>query len=151
MAKKTLIFAIVGVVVLICGMGGAYWLGTGMRGNKNASTEVKILDPGPMVELGQFTSSLADPDPHIIKVKVTAELNGVPISERLQTAPGWDVTMKDLVLKTLKEQRYDDVRLAEGMESLKQELKTRLNAILPKDDDGNAAVRRILFDEYLTQ
>jgi hypothetical protein len=97
---------------------------------------------------------------------VTAELSSLHISERLQGqggggshggggegggGAGWNVMMKDLILKTLKEQRFDDVRVAEGMEGLKQELKTRLNAILPKDEEGNAAVKRILFDEYITQ
>jgi flagellar basal body-associated protein FliL len=36
------------------------------------------------------------------------------------------------------------------MEKLKQDLKSRLNAILPRVDDS-AAVKRVLFDEFMTQ
>jgi flagellar basal body-associated protein FliL len=42
------------------------------------------------------------------------------------------------------------VRYAEGMEKLKQDLKARLNSILPRVDD-KTAVKRVLFDEFLTQ
>jgi flagellar basal body-associated protein FliL len=58
--------------------------------------------------------------------------------------------MKDEILKTLKDQRYDNVRYAEGMEKLKQDLRARLNAILPRVDDS-VAVNRVLFDEFMTQ
>jgi flagellar basal body-associated protein FliL len=82
-------------------------------------------------------------------VKVTVELSGANVQTRL-TDPGWIVMMKDEILKTLKDQRYDNVRYAEGMELLKQDIKTRLNSILPRVDD-KAAVNRVLFDEFMTQ
>jgi flagellar basal body-associated protein FliL len=102
-----------------------------------------------MLDLGQFTSTMADPDIHVVRVKVTIELSGPNIALRLED-PGWTVMMKDEILKTLKDQRYDNVRYAEGMEKLKQDIKSRLNAILPRIDD-NAAVNRVLFDEFMTQ
>jgi flagellar basal body-associated protein FliL len=64
--------------------------------------------------------------------------------------PGWNVMMKDEIIKTLKDQKYDLVRYAEGMERLKLDMRDRFNAILPKVG-GEVAVRRVLFDEYMAQ
>lgn len=149
LARKTLILIIIGVVVLIVGIGGGVYVGFTFFGKQPVSTEVQIPDPGPMIDLGQFTATLADPQVHVIKLKVTVELNGLKVSERL-VDPGWVVMMKDEVLKTLKDQRYDSVRYAEGMEKLKQDMRARLNAILPRVEGGLAA-RRVLFDEYMVQ
>jgi flagellar basal body-associated protein FliL len=99
--------------------------------------------------LGQFKAQLSDPGNRLIDVKITVEYSGPNVSTRLAD-PGWTVMMKDEILKTLKDQRYDNVRSAEGMEKLKLDLKSRLNAILPRVDD-KLAVSRILFDEFLTQ
>jgi flagellar basal body-associated protein FliL len=102
-----------------------------------------------MIGLGQFTSTMADPETHIVRVKVTLELTGPGVVERLAD-PGWTVKMKDEVLKALKDQRYDNVRYAEGMEKLKLDMAARLNSILPRVDD-ELAVRKVLFDEFMTQ
>jgi flagellar basal body-associated protein FliL len=92
---------------------------------------------------------MADPEVRRVVVKVTVELESPNVSMRIAD-PGWTMIMKDEILKTLKDQRYDNVRYAEGMEKLKQDIKTRLNSILPRVDD-KAAVKRVLFDEFLTQ
>ena len=149
-AKKTLIMIGIGVVVLVAGVGGGAYVGLKyFKPEPPAVTEPQIPDPGPMVELGQFTSTLADKEMHVVKLKITVELSGPKVAERLAAA-GWTLKMKDEVMKTLKDQRYDDIRFAEGMEKLKQDLKTRLNAILPRVE-GSASVSKVLFDEYMVQ
>ena len=149
-AKKTLIMVVVGVVVIGVGIGGGVYVGMKYFAPEPVViTEPEIPDPGPMVELGQFTATLADKDMHIVKLKVTVELSGPKASERLAAA-GWTLKMKDEVMKTLKDQRYDSIRFVEGMEKLKQDLKTRLNAILPRVE-GQASVNKVLFDEYMVQ
>ncbi|MDR1916556.1 MAG: flagellar basal body-associated FliL family protein [Synergistaceae bacterium] len=149
LAKKTLFIVIVCVVVLIIGIGcGLYVIPKFFR-SAETSTEVQIPDPGPMIDLGQFTSTLADPEVHVVKLKVMLELSGQNVTLRL-VDPGWIVKLKDETLKTLKDQRYDNIRYAEGMEKLKQDLKARLNVILPRVD-GNAAIDRVFFDEFLVQ
>ncbi len=149
-AKKTLIFIVIGVVVLIGGVGGGVYVGMKyFKPEPVVLTDPQIPDPGPMVELGQFTATLADKEMHIVKLKITVELTDQKVSERLAAA-GWTLMMKDETMKTLKDQRYDNIRFAEGMEKLKQDLKTRLNSILPRVE-GKPAVNKVLFDEYMVQ
>lgn len=148
-AKKTLIIVIVGVLVLIVGLGGGAYVGMKLFKGDPVTGEIQVPDPGPMLDLGQFTSTLADQDVHVVKLKATAELTSQKVVERL-TDPGWLVMMKDEVMKTLKDQRYDNIRHAEGMEKLKQDLRTRLNAILPRVE-GKVSVNKVLFDEYMVQ
>ena len=150
LAKRTIITVVVGAIVLVVGIGGGVFVGLKYFSPPPETTrDIDIPDPGPMVDMGQFTSSMADPETHIVRVKVTVELSAPTVLERLAD-PGWMVMMKDEILKTLKDQRYDNVRYAEGMEKLKLDLKSRLNAILPRVDD-ELAVRRVLFDEFMTQ
>jgi flagellar FliL protein len=150
LAKRTIITVVIGVAVLVVGIGGGLFVGLKYFSKPPETTrEVQVPDPGPMLELGQFSSTMADPEIHVVRVKVTVELSGPNVATRLAD-PGWMVMMKDEVLKTLKDQRYDNVRYAEGMEKLKLDLKSRLNAILPRVDE-NLAVNRVLFDEFMTQ
>jgi flagellar FliL protein len=150
LVKRTVVTLIVGLIVLIGGIGGGLYAGLKYFSSPPEITEeAQIPTPGPMLDLGQFTSTMADPETHVVRVKVTVELSGPNVLTKLAD-PGWNVVMKDEILKTLKDQRYDNVRYAEGMEKLKQDLKSRLNAILPRVDDS-AAVHRVLFDEFMTQ
>ena len=150
LAKRTIIMAVVGAIVLVVGIGGGLFLGLKYFSPPPDITRgVDIPDPGPMMELGQFTSTLADPEMRIVRVNMTIELSGPAVSERLSD-PGWEVMMKDEVLKTLKDQRFDNIRFAEGMELLKLDLRSRLNSILPRVED-ELAVRRVLFDEFMVQ
>ena len=138
------------ILVLVVGLGGGLYAGLKyFSAPPDTTKEVEITDPGPMLELGQFTSTMADPEIHVVTAKVTVELENPDVLMRIAD-PGWSVMMKDEVLKTLKYQRYDNVRYAEGMEKLKQDLRSMLNAILPRVD-GSVAVNRVLFDEFMTQ
>jgi flagellar basal body-associated protein FliL len=151
LARKTLIIAVAGVLVLVVGIVGGAYVGLMYFAKSEAPSADSMPDPGPMMELGQFTSNLADQESHIVRLKVTVELADARVFERLNgSGAGWSIMMKDEVMKTLKDQRYDSVRFTEGMEKLKQDLKTRLNAILPREN-GVAAINKVLFDEYMTQ
>lgn len=150
LAKRVLVFAIIGAVVLIAGLGGGIYFGYRyLTPRQPAAGGETVPDPGPMMDMGQFTANLADPEIHIVKLRVTLELEGPKVSERLAD-PGWTVRMKDEILRTLKNQRYDNIRYAEGMEMLKQDLRSRLNAMLPKID-SKAALKGVLIDEFLVQ
>jgi flagellar FliL protein len=150
LARKTLIIAIIGVIVLIVGVVGGVFVGLKFFSDDDSVMADQIQDPGPMLELGQFSSTLADQEIHVVRLKITLEFAGAQIFDRVNAGTGWVVTIKDEVIKTLKDQRYDSIRFTEGMEKLKQDLKTRLNAILPREN-GEAAVKKVLFDEYMTQ
>jgi len=150
LAKRTIIMVVVGVVVLIAGVGGGIFVGLKFFSPPPETTTVgDVPDPGPMLDLGQFTSTLADPEMHIVRVRVLVELVSPEALVRLSD-PGWTVMMKDEILQALKDQRYDNIRFTEGMEKLKLDLRARLNAILPRVGE-ELAVRRILFDEFMTQ
>ena len=150
LAKKTIVTVVLGVVVLVVGIGGGLFLGLKYFSSPPETTrETSIPDPGPMVGLGQFRTTMADPEMRVVQVTVTVELSGAEVTERLSD-PGWEVMMKDEVLSTLKDQRYDNVRYAEGMEKLKLDMRSRLNTILPRVDD-ELPVRRVLFDEFMAQ
>jgi flagellar basal body-associated protein FliL len=144
-----MVIIIVGVVVLIVGVAGGAFVGLRMLRPPDTPTETLVPDPGPMIELGEFTSKLADQQTHIVRLKITVEVADLKIYERLN-GPGWLTMMKDEINRTLLDQKYDSLRFAEGMEKLKQDIKARLNAILPRDG-GIASINKVLFDEYLTQ
>lgn len=149
LAKKTLVMVVVAVIVLLLGIGGGVYVGITYFTKPAPSADEQLPDPGPILELGQFTSTLADPETHVIRLRVTVELANLEVELRL-AGPAWAVMMKDEVMKTLKDQRFNSVRYAEGMEKLKQDLRARLNTILPRVG-GNAAINRVLFDEYMVQ
>ncbi|MCL2684529.1 MAG: flagellar basal body-associated FliL family protein [Synergistaceae bacterium] len=150
LAKRTILMVVVGLIVLVGGIGGGLFLGLKYFSSPPETTrETDIPDPGPMIDLGQFMSTMADPEVRIVRVNVTVELSGPAVSNRLAD-PGWIVMMQDEILSTLKDQRFDNVRYAEGMEKLKLDLRSRLNEILPRVD-GELPVRRVLFNEFMTQ
>ena len=137
--------------MLLAGVGGGVYVGMKMfsSGGVKQQAEPEIPQPGPMVDLGQFTANLADPETHMLKVKITVELDSVKVTEKMAD-PGWNTIMTDEVLRTLRSQRYNDLRYTEGMVRLQQELKTRLNGLLPKVE-GTVPVRRVLFGEFMVQ
>lgn len=149
MAKKTIIMIVVAVVVLLGGIGAGVYIGMSFFQPAAPPQEDVVPDPGPIIELGQFVSTLADPETHVVRLKITVELSNEEVNLRLG-GPGWVVMMKDEVMKTLKDQKFNNIRYAEGMEKLKQDLRARLNLILPRVE-GAAAVNRVLFDEYMVQ
>lgn len=148
--KRVIVFVIIGAAVLAAGLAGGTYFGYQHFTSKGPKSDtVQIADPGPMMDMGQFTANLADPETHIVKLRVTLELSGAKVTERLAD-PGWTIRMKDEIMRALKNQRFDSIRYAEGMEMLKQDLRARLNAILPKID-GKGAISGVLIDEFLVQ
>lgn len=149
LAKKTLIFVIVGVVVLLAGIGGGIYVGMSFFQPAPVVDETEIPDPGPVIALGQFVSTLADPETHVVRLNITIEIMSAELYGRI-ASPAWEIQMKDEILRTLKDQRFNNIRYAEGMENLKRDIRTKLNAILPRFE-GKAAVSKVLFDEYMVQ
>lgn len=149
MAKKTVILLVVGILVLVLGVGGGIMVGMRFFKQADPNPAVVVQPPGPMFTLGDFTVNLADTEPHVVRLKMTLELSSIKVPEKLAD-PGWITLCKDEVLRTLKSARYDDIRYPEGMEKAKQDLRARLNAILPTVE-GDVAVKRVLFEEFMVQ
>ena len=148
MGKKTVIFLILGVVVLLLGIGGGVFVGFKFfsGGEKTAQ---KVLPPGPSVPLGSFTINLAVPEPHILQLGITLELENDKASELLAQA-GWVSRLKNEVLLTVKDRRFEDLKHAEGVQALAQDLRGRMNALLPQVK-GVVPIRQVLFEEFMLQ
>lgn len=149
MAKKALIFGVIGVVVLLLGIGGGVMVGLKFFGSDKP--EEKLLPPGPTVSLGSFTINLADPEPHLIQLGVTLELEDQETATMLAD-PGWMSRIKNEVILTVKDRRYDDLKSSEGAQILAQDLRGKLNSILPRTKKTRKVpVRQVLFDQFVLQ
>jgi flagellar FliL protein len=147
MSKKLIVFIVVGVVVLLLGIGGGVFVGLKFFGDDGKGGTVDR--PGPMMPLGDFTVNLADPDPHIVRFKMTLELSSPKVPEVLAD-PAWGTRMKNEVLMVVKDRRYTDLKRAEGLQALGQDLRARLNAALPRVE-GKVPITRVLFEEFMLQ
>lgn len=149
MAKKAVIFAVVGVVVLLLGIGGGVMVGLKFFGS--GEPKEKQLPPGPTVSIGSFTINLADPEPHLIQLGVTLEMEDQDAAALLGD-PGWMSRVKNDIILAVKDRRYDELKSSEGAQILAQDLRGRLNSILPRTKKGDKVpVRQVLFDQFMLQ
>lgn len=149
--KRILIFVVVGVVALLLGVGGGIYVGVSFFGKPEpvAGTATAISAMGPVLALGDFTVNLSDKEPHIVKTKIAVEV----ISEKAAPTlgdPAWLARIRNEVVLVIKDRRLDDLRSAEGVMELAQDIKRRINAILPLVG-GQPPVVRILFEDFISQ
>lgn len=150
-AKKTIIIAVVGVVLLVAGIGGGIFIGSTFFQPPAPIAEDEVPTPGPIIDLAQFVSTLADPETHVVRLNMAIELSSPEVDSKIgENREGWILSMKDEILRTLKDQKFNNIRYAEGMEKLKQDLRARLNSILPRHE-GRAAINRVMFNEFMVQ
>lgn len=151
MLKKILLILLVALVALAAGLGAGYFLGIRFGGDQQTVTGIsKDLErPGPIVDFGDFVINLADKDPHLVNFEMALEASNAK-AEIVLADGGWRSHIRNEVLLTVKDHIADDFRSAEGVMELSDNLKRRLNAILPSVD-GKVAVRRVLFRKFVTQ
>lgn len=150
MIKKILLITVVALIALIGGLGGGYFLGVRFGGDQNVTGVSKELErPGPIVDFGDFVINLADKDPKLVNFELALEASGVK-AESVLTDGGWRSHIRNEVLLTVKDHIADDFRSAEGVMELSDDLKRRINAVLPSVD-GKVVVRRVLFRKFVTQ
>lgn len=146
MIKKIALIAVVILVVLAGGIGAGLLLGGRLGSGKG---DVVADTPGPVVPVGEFTVNLADKDPRIARFSLTLEMTSVKATEALAD-PGWLTRIKNEIILTVKDRRFTALRSAEGLLELSQDLRTRLNALLPPLK-GTPPVKRVLFTEFVLQ
>ncbi|QTX31658.1 flagellar basal body-associated FliL family protein [Aminithiophilus ramosus] len=146
MIKKIALIAVVVLVVLAGGIGAGLLLGGRLGSDKG---DVVADTPGPVVPVGEFTVNLADKDPRIARFSLTLEMTSVKATEALAD-PGWLTRIKNEIILTVKDRRFTALRSAEGLLELSQDLRTRLNALLPPLK-GTPPVKRVLFTEFVLQ
>ncbi len=151
MLKKIILFALVGIVILLVGAGAGIFLGGKILKQPKyvTSPERQVEMPGPMVNVGDFTVNLADREPKIVRFKLVLELNS-PKALNLFSESGWQSRIKNEVILAMKDRFYDDLRTAEGILEASQDLTRRINAMMPLMD-GRTPVKRVLFEEFMLQ
>lgn len=151
MMKRFLIIIIVGLICLILGVGGGILLGNKFFGKPQPldGSYKEIAKPGAMLPLGDFTVNLADKDPHIVRFNLVLELSD-PTFLTTISEQGWISRIKNEIILTCKNRYYDDLRTADGVLALAQDISKRLNAILPPVKD-KLPVRNVLFQEFIIQ
>ena len=151
MIKRFLFIIIIGVVCLILGIGGGVFLGIKFFGSPQTihDTSGDFSKPGAIINLGDFTVNLADKEPHIARFNLALELADPTLVTEFSDE-GWISKMKNEVILTCKDRYYDDLRTADGVMALAQDITKRLNAILPAFK-GGLPVRSALFQEFILQ
>ena len=148
--KRILIFVIVGVVALLLGVGGGIYVGMSFFGKPEpVGGPSAVMALGPVVPVGDFTVNLSDKEPHIVKTTIAMEV----LSEKgvvVLADPGWLVRVRNEIVLVIKDRRLDDLRSAEGVLELAQDIKRRVNAILPLTE-GQPPVVRVLFEDFISQ
>ena len=146
MIKKVVLIGVIVLVVLAGGIGaGLLWGGRMGSG----TSEIVVDRPGPIFPVGEFTVNLADKEPRIVRLSLSLEMTSEKAMADLAD-PGWLTRLKNEVILAVKDRRYSALRSAEGLLELSQDMRTRLNALLPSQK-GTPPVKRVLFTEFVLQ
>ena len=145
-----MVFIVVGVVALLLGVGGGIYVGVSFFGQpESVGGSAAVTAMGPVVPVGDFTVNLSDKEPHIVKTTISLEL----LSEKgalVMADAGWQVRIRNEIVLVIKDRRLDDLRSAEGVLELAQDIKRRVNALLPLVE-GQPPVVRVLFQDFISQ
>ena len=111
----------------------------------------KVIEPRPQLgkleKLGSFLVNLGDTEEtHYLRAVIELEENFGSAPEFGNEIGNRRSQLRDLVIATLSAKSSADLRTPEGKESLKQELKERVNSVLSKGQ-----VSRVYFTEFAVQ
>lgn len=151
MLKKILSFLVVAVVSFALGMGGGILAGKTWFGGTSSGVGKTTQDqpPGPVFALGDFTANLAGSDNHVISFNLSLEMSSAKALEGIQNE-AYKARVKSEVLLAVKDCQYEDLKSSEGVMELSEDLKKKLNSILPQIK-GSVAVNRVLFQGLVVQ
>ena len=150
MLKKILSFLIVAVVSFALGMGGGILAGkTWFSGASATGKTNQDQPPGPVFALGDFTANLAGSDNHVISFNLSLEMSSEKALEGIQNE-AYKARVKSEVLLAVKDCQYEDLKSSEGVMELSEDLRKKLNSILPQIK-GSVAVNRVLFQGLVVQ
>ncbi len=153
--KSFLLFAVVGVVVLLgLGAGAYFFLFSTPSEEELAKQVAKESEQAPkslpapkigvMFELNPFVVNLADPRArHFLKTTITLELVNDAAKERAQALLP---RIRNDIILLLSSQTMEDVITMEGKIRLRDEMMARLNRIL-----GQELLLNIYFSQFVVQ
>ncbi len=150
--KKLLILLI---LLLIIGGAGGFAAYKFLLAPKNEKSQEKKAEEvvkevnsieklGIMYDLGTFVVNLADKDAdRYLKVDIVLELESEKVKMEVEKRLP---QIKDAITTLLLTKTSDEIKTAEGMELLKEEIIKRVNAILPL-----GGVKNVYFTEFVIQ
>ncbi len=150
--KKLLIILL---VLLLLGGGGGFaaykflLAGDDKEEEKDKAEEIvketqSIEQIGIMYDLGNFVVNLADKDAdRYLKINIVLEIENEQVKLELEKRLP---QIKDAITTLLITKTSEDLKTAEGMELLKEEIIKRVNAILPL-----GGVKNVYFTEFVIQ
>ena len=98
-----------------------------------------------MVALGDFTTNMAmnGNSGKFMKTKVNVRTTGEEVSEELIER---NVLVRDAVIRTLSQKRFDDIASMAGKQRLKDQISEEINAIVTK-----GSIEEVYFTEFIIQ
>ncbi len=153
MSKKSMIIFGMIAVILLAVIGGGFfmlWHKLSMIGNAKTDGEaVKTSEKshngiGPIFSLDTFIVNLSDQGgKRYLRVTMGLELADPKYTEELNKRLP---QIRDCILTILPTRKVDDLQTIEGKNSLRDEIITKLNALL-----GTEIVKRIYFTDFVIQ
>ncbi|WP_457639052.1 flagellar basal body-associated FliL family protein [Persephonella sp.] len=152
--KKKLIILLVILLLLLGGGGGAAYKFLVLDKQKEAQEENKaekiqeeirnVENLGIMFEVGTFVVNLADKDAdRYLKVTIILEVENEQVKQEVEKRLP---QIKDSITTLLFTKTSKELKTAEGVEKLKEEILRRVNAILPL-----GGVKNVYFTDFVIQ
>jgi flagellar FliL protein len=96
-----------------------------------------------MVHLGDFTTNIVQKGrpTRFFKTKVSVRTSSEATSEEIKRK---NVLIRDAVIETLSDRRFEEVATQQGKQELKQELNERMNGLLEEGE-----VNEVFFTEFI--
>ena len=152
--KKKLIILLVVLLLLLGGGGGAAYKFLVLDKQKESKEENKaekiqeeirnVENLGIMFEVGTFVVNLADKDAdRYLKVTVILEVENEQVKQEVEKRLP---QIKDSITTLLFTKTSRELKTAEGVEKLKEEILRRVNAILPL-----GGVKNVYFTDFVIQ
>ncbi len=147
--SRKLLMVVGAAVVLASGGGYASWryfkhsrggpaAATGAAAKPESSGKLEMKST---LNLDPFLVNLADPDnPRFLKVTFRLGLAEAKLGEELAGDPVVLAATRDTIISLLSSKTADQVMTAEGKNRLREEVRTRVNAVLPKGKIGEVYI-----------
>jgi len=114
----------------------------------SSGKDVRPVESGPIMDLGEFTINLADKDEtRFARFKISLEVSSTKTIAEL-SKPEWNVRLRDAIILTVKDKKASDLSTSAGLLSLAVEIKTNLNKIVPPD---KGRILRVYFTDFVVQ
>jgi flagellar basal body-associated protein FliL len=139
---RTLMFIAVALVVIIIAATIAFLVakrvsGRNIPGDKRSPELTEKSDPLQTLELGSFNVNIGSRDgdePHFLQLEIVLAFDKEPPSDFLAELGERRQEFRDIVISVVGSQSYEDLRVAEGIEALKRNLKFMMNSKLQEGE-----------------